>query len=163
MRATFLSVLALMAFGAAPAQQSNAAPAPAAGPAQQADPLPTIEQIRKRIEAGDGADALKHVNRLLSLRGKAAEAYSKHELLSLKGEAHLRLRANEAAAAAFRQAASEADDPQQKAVARATELLIRRSKNLGFTPNKVAKGGKAEPIDIVEAESRHKALSALFV
>lgn len=129
----------------------------------QREPLPTAEAIQTQIKSGNAADALKHLNRLLSLRGKAAEAYDRHELLALKGEAHLRLKANEAAATAFRQAAAETDDRQHKAVARATELLIRRSRNLAYTPKKVAKGEKGEAIDIIEPEQRHKALAALFV
>lgn len=151
MRAILLSIVVVLAASVrAPGQQ-------------QPDALPTTEAIQSQIQAGNAADALKHLNRLLSLRGKAAEAYSKYELLTLKGEAHLRLKANEAAATAFRQAAAETDDRQHKAVARATELLIRRSKNLAYTPKKVAKGDKADAIDIIEPEQRHKALAALFV
>ena len=163
MRTVFLSVLALLiATAAALAQQREPArPAPAAAP--QAEALPTVEEVQKLVQSGEAAEALKQVNRLLSLRGKAAESLDKYELFSLKGEAHLRLKANEAAAAAFRQAAAETDDRQHKAVARATELLIRRSKNLAYSQKKVVKGDKAEPIDIVNVDSRHKAISALFV
>ena len=164
MRMSPLSVLALL-IATAPAlaqQREPARPvAPAAAP--QAEPLSTVEEVQKLVQSGEGAEALKQVNRLLSLRGKAAESYDRYELFSLKGEAHLRLKSNEAAAAAFRQAAAETDDRQHKAVARATELLIRRSKNLTYSQKKVAKGDKSEPIDIVNADSRHKALSSLFV
>jgi hypothetical protein len=146
-----------------PAPPIKAAAAQPAQPAAQADPLPTVETIQKALKDNDAPEALKQVNRLLSLRGKAAEALDKYELLSLKGEAHLRLKASEAAAASFRQAAAATQDPQQQAVARATEVLIKRSKQLAYTPKKVAKGDKAEPIDVVEPESRQKALSALFV
>ena len=127
------------------------------------DPLPTVEEIRKLIDGGNGAEALKQLNRLLALRGKAAAPYEKYELLTLKGDAHLKLRANEAAASSFRQAAADTEDKVKQATARATEQLIRRSKNLAYTPKKVAKGGAAEPIDVVEPESRQRALAALFV
>jgi hypothetical protein len=177
MRAIWLSVcVAVMASVPVWAQQKSAARSPAKGgaaagagagapapAAPQPDPLPTVEQIEKLLQSGEAADALKQVNRLLTLRGKAAEAYDKYELLTLKGEAHLRLKANDAAAVSFRQAAAETEDRQKKALARATEQLIRRSRNLAYAPKKVAKGDKAEPIDVVDPDSRHKALSALFV
>lgn len=160
MRTPTLSVLALLIV-TAPALAQQREPAKPAAP--QAEPLPTVEDVQKLVQSGEAADALKQVNRLLSLRGKAAESYDRYELFSLKGEAHLRLKANEPAAAAFRQAAAETDDRQHKALARSTELLIRRSRNLAYTPKKVARGDKAEPIDIVNADSRRKAIAALFV
>lgn len=167
MRAILLSlIVTLMATAAATAQQKGAAPAenPGARPvAPQPEPLPTVDEVRRQLETGDAAEGLKQINRLLALRGKAAEGYDRHELLSLKGDAHLKLKANQAALVAFRQAAAATDDPQQQAVARATELLIKRSKNLAYTPKKVARGDKAEPIDIADPASRQKALAALFI
>src|SRR5688500_247547 len=160
----FLTTLpASAAPDAAPAKPAAKAPEKPAGAPAQPEPLPTVEEIRKLVDAGNVPDAMRDLNRLLALRGKAAEAYDKYELLTLKGDAHLRLRANEAAAGAFRQAASETDDKVKEAVARATEQLIRRSKNLAYTPKKAAKGQPAEPIDLVDPESRHRALAALFV
>jgi hypothetical protein len=163
-------LIALVSAGAQPAPKKDPAtpkkdPAPARPAAQpaQADPLPTVESVQKALKENDAPEALKQVNRLLSLRGKAAEGLDKHELLTLKGEAHLRLKATEAAAAAFRQAAAATEDPQQQAVARATEALIKKSKQLAYTPKKIAKGDKAEPVDVVDPDSRQKALAALFV
>lgn len=156
----------LIAAVSAPAQNAapKRGPAPAAAPpAAQPEPLPTTDGIRQLLQSGNAPDALKQINRLLSLRGKSAEGFDKHELLTLKGDTHLKLKANEAALAAFRQAAAATDDPQEQAVARATELLIKRSKNLAYTPKKVAKGDKPEPIDVVEPDSRQKAIAALFV
>lgn len=163
---TLASVLFLttLPVSAAPdaAPGKPAAKAPEKAPAQP-EPLPTVEEVRKLVEDGNVPDAMRHLNRLLALRGKAAEAYDKYELLTLKGDAHLRLRANEAAAVAFKQAAGETDDKVKEAAARATEQLIRRSRNLAYTPRKAAKGQPAEPIDLVDPESRHRALAALFV
>lgn len=160
-----LAVAVVVVSLSAHAQQPAKRPAPTRErlPAAQPDPLPTVEEIQKRLEAGDAPDALKKVNRLLLLRGKAAETYDKYELLTLKGDAHLRMKANDAAAASFRQAAAASDDVQHQAVARATELLIRRSKNFAYTPKKIARGETSEPIDVVAAEPRRKALAALFV
>jgi hypothetical protein len=164
-------LLALVSPGAQPAPKNQPAPArkdpaparPAAQPANQPDPLPTVETVQKALKDNDAPEALKQVNRLLSLRGKAAEGLDKYELLKFKGEAHLRLKASEAAAASFRQAAAATDDPQQQALAKATEALIKKSRQLAYTPKKVAKGDKAEPIDVVEPDSRAKAMAALFV
>ena len=169
MRSTPLTLASVLFLTTLPVSAApDAAVAKAAAKAQekapaQAEPLPTVEEVRKLVEAGDGPGALRHLNRLLALRGKAAEAYDRHELLTLKGDAHLRLRANEAAAVAFRLAAAATDDKVKEAVARATEQLIRRSKNLAYTPKRAAKGQPAEPIDVVNAESRQRALAALFV
>jgi hypothetical protein len=173
MRSTRLSLASVLLLTTlpAPAAPEEAPPKPAvkapdkaggAAPAQ-AEPVPTVEDVRKLLEAGNGSDALRQINRLLALRGKAAEAYDRYELLTLKGDAHLRLRANEAAAVAFKQAAGETDDKVKEAIARATEQLIRRSKGLAYTPKKAPKGQAAGPIDVVDPESRHKALAALFV
>jgi hypothetical protein len=147
----------------APAKKDPAPARPAAQPANQPEPLPTVESVQKALKDNDAPEALKQVNRLLSLRGKAAEGLDKYELLKFKGEAHLRLKASEAAAASFRQAAAATDDPQQQALAKATEALIKKSRQLAYTPKKVAKGDKAEPIDVVEPDSRAKAMAALFV
>jgi hypothetical protein len=136
---------------------------PALGQPAPAEPVPTPESARKLIDDGKAAEALKQVNRLLAMRGKAAEGLDRHAVLLLKAEAHLRLKAAEAAAVAFRQAAGETEDAEQQAIARASEQLIRRSKNLAYTPKKVARGDKAEPIDVVNLESRRKALGAMFV
>ena len=140
------------------------APEEAPHDANAPEPLPTIEEVRKLANDGDAAEALKQVNRLLNLRGKAAGDYDKYELLTLKGDAHLRMKAAEPAAVAFRQASLATDDVQHKAVARATELLIRKSRTLAYTPKKGAKPDqKPEAIDIVAPDSRQKALAALFV
>ena len=167
MRSLLLSLMVtLVSSGPAGAPQKAAAPAdePVARPAApQPLPLPSPEEVRKLLSAGDAQGAMKQINRLLALRGKAAEGFDRYELLTLKGDAHLKLKANEAALASFRQAGAATEDPQQQAVARATELLIKRSKNQAYTPKKAARGGKAEPIDITDPDSRQKALAALFV
>jgi hypothetical protein len=136
---------------------------PALGQPAPAEPVPTPESAQKLIDDGKPAEGLKQVNRLLSMRGKAAEGLDRHAVLLLKAESHLRLKAAEAAAVAFRQAAAETEDKEQQALARASEQLVRKSKNLAYTPKKITKGEKAEPIDIVDPESRRKALGAMFV
>ena len=138
-----------------------AAPAPAApaGPAAGAPPTPG--DVRALIDEGEAAEALKQVSRLLALRGPGARGLDRHELLVLKAEAHLRLRAGDAAAQAVKAAAEETGSREHAAVARGTELLIRRSRNLVYTPKK-APAGKRDPIDIVDPEKRRAALRAMF-
>ena len=143
------------------------APADPPNQARQApardDAPPSVQDLHKLLADGDAAEVLKHVSRLLTLRGKAAQEYDRYELLTLKADAHLRLRAGDAAAAAFRLAAAEATGHREReAAARAAEQLIRRSRGLAYTPKKVARGARAEPLDIVQPEARKAALRALF-
>jgi hypothetical protein len=80
---------------------------------------------------------------------------------------------------AFSQASRATDDPQKQAVARATEILIRRSKPLGYVPRTARAGGceprvakapaaaapkaqASQPIPIMEAADRKQAFAALF-
>jgi hypothetical protein len=161
-----LAALLLLAAAASPAEppaRAEKKPEKAA-PAQARDePLPTTDDVKKLVEGGDAAEAVKHLNRLLSLRGKAAEPYDKYELLTLKADAHLRLRAGAAAATALRQAGEATDDPAKKALCRATEELIRRSRNLAYAPRRPDKDApKPEPIDLVNPESRGQALARVF-
>lgn len=132
--------------------------------ARDAEAPPTPAEIRRHIDAGNGAEALRLVSRLLALRGKQAQTLDRHELLVLKAEAHLRNRSANAAALAFKQAAKETSDREKAAVARCTELLIRRSRNLAYTPKHPPGGNGAAPaeIDIVAPKTRQLALQALL-
>src|SRR4051812_3520121 len=160
-----LLLVALLAQAAPDKAKAPAKPAaaPKAALAVSDDEAPlSVADLRKLLDDGKPADVLKHVSRLLALRGKAAQAYDRSELLTLKAESHLRLRATDAAAVAFHQAAEATTDREKQAIARATEQLVRRSRNLAYTPRKVAKGGRPDPIDIVDAEKRRAALQAMF-
>lgn len=134
-----------------------AGPAPATAPAP-----PSMEEIHTRFELGDYDAVLRSLNHLLSLGGKAAEGYDKHELLTLRGETHLRMKQTDAAVNAFRQAAKATDDPQKSAVDLATEILIRRSKQSEYTPKAATAGQKPVAMSIIEPEKRKLAFRALF-
>ena len=180
---------------------SVAAPAPASTPAAPAAPaapvapvapaapsaampadLPTVEQLKAQLAEGKHQEVLKHVAKLLGLRGENAKAYDRYELLCLRGEAALRGKANSMAIEAFGQAARATTEPEKQAVARATEVLIRRAKPLGYVPRvapQLAPQGKvdaaaaaaataaraqvAQPIPIIEEADRKRAFAALFV
>jgi hypothetical protein len=137
--------------------------APAGAPAVD-EPMPTPQEVKKALDAGSPAEALRLVSRLLPLRGKAAAGLDRYELLMLKAESHLRLRAGDAAAQAFRQAAEQTENREQAAIARATEQLIRRSRGLAYTPKHPPKGraDASGPIDITDPDKRKSALQAMF-
>ena len=139
-------------------------PQPALGQAAAADTLPTFDEIRALYDKGEYKDTLKQLARLLSLKGKAAEGMDRYALLMLRAESHLRLKATSGATQALTEAAKVAPDEESAAKARALNLLIKRSKNLQFTP-KVAtgKGAAGGPFDITDEERREAAFNALYV
>jgi hypothetical protein len=181
---------------AAPAQRPTPAPAPASAPAAPISPvapsaaaavpgdLPTVEQLNAQLAEGKHQDVLKHVAKLLGLRGESAKAYDRYDLLCLRGEAALRGKASSMAIEAFGQASRATTDPEKQAVARATEVLIRRAKPLGYVPRTApqlapqekidaAAGGAAsaggaaraqaaQPIPLIEEADRKRAFAALF-
>ena len=137
--------------------------APRPSSAAGADPLPTQDEVHQLFDQGKYPLALQKLQRVLVLKGPAAKPYDRHDLLRLKAETHLRLKAQTAAAQAFGEAADEAgQDNQAGDVDRATALLIKRSQNFAYTPKVREKGKSADPISIMEAESRKQALAALF-
>lgn len=125
--------------------------------------LPTVDEIQALFDKGDYSETLKQLSRLLSLKGKAAEGMDRYTLLMLRGESHLRLKANSAATQALAEAAKAAPDDEAAAKARALAILVKRSKNLVFTP-KVAAGGKAASggIDLTDPKRRPDAFNALY-
>ena len=162
-----LLLAALLAQAAPVTPAKNAAPPPpppAPWPGAGPEALPSTKDVRAALDKNDPTEALRLVARLLSLHGKSAAGQDRYELLTLKAEAHLRLKAGDAAAQSFRLAAEQTDDRERAAVARATEQLIRRSRGLVYTPKREVKGqpGKRDPIDIVDPEKRKAALRAMF-
>lgn len=127
-----------------------------------ADPLPTPEEIHAAFDQQQYSQVLQKLQRVLLLKGAAAAPYDRHDLLRLKGETHLRMKAAQPAVQAFDDAAGETSDLKQAAVDRATAVLIKRSPALHYLPKVKEKGKPVEPIDIVDAEGRKKGLTALF-
>ena len=128
------------------------------------DVAPTADEIRALYDKGEYNEALKQLSRVLALKGKAAEGVDRYELLMLRAESHLRLKATGAALPALEEAAQVATDPEAAAKARALAILVRRSKNLQYTPKGGGGkgGGGAGPIDITDAERRPEAFEALY-
>jgi hypothetical protein len=130
----------------------------------------STQDIKAAYEKGDYAETLSLVNRVLLLKGKAAEAYDRLELLMLRADTQLRLRQQTAALKTLEEAqkvAKTTKDESGLAGARALALLIKKSKALQYTP-KVATGKGAEagaasaPIDITDPKHRKEAFEGLY-
>lgn len=177
-----INVVLVIALVAGAEMTSAQAPAPTPAPAvapEIAQPgigeqMPTVEQLNQQLSEGKHQDVLRQVAKLLALKGEAAKAYDRYELFSLRGEAALRGKANSMAMEAFAQAAKASDDPINQSTARATEILIRRSKPLGYVPKTLpaapaggkvdaaAKARASEPIAYIESADRKRAFAALL-
>ena len=183
-------LLTLMMTSAAMAQAPAQPAAPPAGPPALAQParpappagMPTIEQLRQQLDAGQHQEVLRTVAKLMSLKGPAAQAYDRYELLMLRGEAALRNKALPMSAEAFKAAQQETDDPDKQAVARANELLVRKSRQDGYVartplpaqPSASGETGAAPPgarpaaagdrtiLPIIDDAERKQAFAALF-
>lgn len=173
--------LTLTIVGSAGARAPAARQPGAKPPAAAAEGLPSAADVQQLFDEGKYKEALQKLSRVLALRGDAAKAYDRHLLLRLKGECHLRQKESAAAATAFELAAKEAPDETQRAVDVATAQLVKRSKNLTFTPSpkKAAPGAgggagavkanananaeKSGPIDITDPEKRKAAFAVMLV
>lgn len=126
----------------------------------------TMEDIRKLFDEGKYPEVLRAIGRVLPLKGRAAEGFDRYELLALKAETHLRMGSAPNAATTWGQAAEAADeqkDAQKAAVARATQMLLKRAKGTDYVPRVAARGAKKpDPIDILDPEKRKDALKAMY-
>src|SRR2546423_12285372 len=93
---------------------------------------PSAEQLHQMFNQGNYADVLKQLRAVLAV--KDAPGYDQYDLLTLKGETLLRMKIDSEAADSFRDAAKVAKSPEQASLARATELLLRRSAGGAFHP-----------------------------
>ena len=159
--ATVVAVLVVAQAGAAPAPKAQDVKPQAANAAA----LPNVDELHQLYRDGNYKETLQKLSRVLALKGDAAKAYDRHDLLRLRAETQLKLRDAAGAAATFEQAAKESHDDKARAVDVASQAVIKRSKNLQFIPaaKKGAKGAaKAEPIDVGDPEKRKEAFIVLF-
>src|SRR3954469_5071181 len=110
---------------------------------------PSSAELHQLFDNANYAQFLKELP--VALSAKDQSAYDRYELLTLKGEALLKTKADVAAADAFRDAAKAAKSDDAASLARATELLVRRSHQELYTPKQHAKSQTASTaaIDIV--------------
>lgn len=124
-------------------------------------PLPTQPEIQKLYDEKRYAEALRAVSRVTSLRQVPAD-YDRYALFVIKAECHLRLKQQPLAVDGFEKAASATDNENDRCVATATALLLKKSTAFAYKPRTSGDGKPAESIDIVEPEPRKQALLALF-
>ena len=146
------------------------------------EPAATADDVKAAYEKKDYKETLRLLGRVLSLKGKAAEGIDRYELLLLRAESNLHLKATTNAVQALEEAAKIAPDDNAAAKARGTITLIKRSRNLQYTP-KVRPGGGGTrsgagdakpatgdgeakpdgPFDITDPDQRQSALKALYL
>lgn len=130
-----------------------------------ADPA-SEEDAKAAFEKGDYKATLNILQRILAIKGKGAQGVDRYPLLMMRAESHLQLRSTSLALDSLEEAAKvakEASDEKAAAEARALSILIKRSRNLQFTP-KVAAGDKKAvgPIDLCDIKKRKDAFEALY-
>lgn len=125
------------------------------------EPLLMMDELKKLFEQGKYPELLKQLPRVLVLKGKAADPYNRYELLMLKFETHMHLKAMQPALFTLAEAQDVTDDVKKVAYCKSVVLLIKRSKNFAYQPGALKKE-KPPTIDIVERTSRQKALQAFL-
>ncbi|MGH7176465.1 MAG: hypothetical protein ACREJC_03705 [Tepidisphaeraceae bacterium] len=126
------------------------------------DALPTMQELRALLNEKQYQPLLQKVARVLSLKGQAGQSYDRYECLMLKGEAHLQLKTNSAAMAAFTEAAKDSKTSIEGATARAMIVLMKKSQAFAYnrkTPT--TQPGDAKSIDILDRAKRKDAFAAL--
>jgi hypothetical protein len=116
-----------------------------------------LDQVRAAIAAGEYQAALKQIDTQLFPTPK--DPTRRYELLMLKGECRLQLKDRTGAMTAFKSAAKAAGNVTELAAARANALIVERSTSGRYVPAVGGKGG--EPIDIMDIESRKRAMNQL--
>jgi hypothetical protein len=137
----------------------------AAAMAQEAAPLPTAALLKSQVEAGEYRPALQGLTRVLALKGPAAEPYDRLEMLLLRAECQLQLRAAAPALEALTQAQKEAvtrGDADKLGEVSAMMLLIQRSPAMRYTPKQSTGPLAKKPIEILDRGTRKEAYKALF-
>jgi hypothetical protein len=144
-----------------------------------ANPLGAVDEAKAAYERADYAETLRILGRVLALKGRAAEGLDRYELLMLRADAQLHTKAQAPALQALEEAAKiakVAQDDKRLADARALAMLIRRSKQLQFTPkaavaSKLPKSSATTgaaaattttTLDIADPKQRPDALAALY-
>jgi len=120
-----------------------------------------MEGAKADYAAGQYQPCLMKISRLLAMPDSKKNLPQRYDLFMLRGECLLQLKSGMVADDAFRAAATvlkDSDDTKKIADAEATAILIKASAGLKYQP----RDKSAEPIDIVDKESRKKAMQALY-
>jgi hypothetical protein len=147
MRVIIGAVLVVMAF----ANVGRAAP-----------PLvPTLADAQADFDGKEYKSALQKISKALTATDAKSAREARYDLFMLRGECLLRMNSRTLAIDAFRSAArtmKDDGDVQKAATAAGTAALIEASRNLKYTSPRQPN----DAMDVVEPESRKKALNALF-
>jgi hypothetical protein len=154
-----VAIAVCLAASVAAAAEPPKPPADAAA----AEPVsPAVQEALGFLESGNYQACLRKIGIQLSRTNEARPGTTdRYELLMLRGECLLRMRQPAGAASAYDAAAASMKTSRDVArVAKATALaaLCKASPSLTYT----RKAPGSSPIDIVNAESRLKALQALY-
>jgi hypothetical protein len=144
------------------AANDDNAPAPVASP--------SVADAQAKFAAGDYHASLRIIARLLSSNLVKPDTPERYDLFMLRGECMLRLKQRIAAQEAFDAASrvmKQRQDVDRVACANAMAALVKASGGLEYKPAlKVNDRGTIAPaaagIDIVEPESRKRAMTALY-
>jgi len=122
--------------------------------------LPTTAELRTMLDAKQYKAVMREVARAMSVKGNdGAIAYDRGELLLIRGEAQLGLRAEPGAAKSFREAVEAAENESTRRSAQTLGLLLDRAEGLTYTA-KTGPAAARREIDIVA--DRNAALAALL-
>lgn len=127
------------------------------------EPPPSMDELRKLYADKQWQPLLQGVSRVLPLRGAASQPYDRYELFTMKGEAHLQLKQQTAAASAFEEAGKvEGADKVKKAVADSMVLLIKRSQQFQYNrKSPTSQPSEPKTIDLLDTNKRKDAFGAL--
>jgi hypothetical protein len=140
-------------------------PPPSAAAHGGNDPFAMVDDAKAAFEKGEYNETLRLIGRINALKGKSAEGLDRYELFTLKAESHLKLKQTTNAIDALEEAAKVAkalNDDKGAAEARALTTLIKRSKNLQFTPKVSVGKRERKSIDITDLKAREEAMDALY-
>src|SRR4051812_40079846 len=125
------------------------------------DAPPSVEQLKALLAQQKYQDVIRGVARNLALKGPAAQSVDRYAMLMLRGEAYLRTRAVPPAVEAFAAAEKETTDASKRDLARANQILLKKSKPQGYLP-RPSPTSKPAAIPIAEEADRKAAWAALL-
>lgn len=127
------------------------------------DPPATMQELQQLYDAKDWQTLLQKVTKVLPLRGQAAAAYDRYELLMMKGDAHLNLKQGPAASSTFDEASKIKDlDKVKMAKADGMVLLIKRGQSGVYKRKSPAtQPGEEKQFDLTDRDKRKAAFAAL--
>jgi hypothetical protein len=167
---TMLAAAITLAFSASvhaddaplPPPADSVATAPAPSHPLAANEMLSSDELHKLVDAGQYKDALRGLARPLQLRGPAAGAYDRHDLLMLKAECLIQSHDNATALATLALAHKEsaaAAKPEEVLLADALAELIQKSTGGVYLPKT---GASRLPIKLLDRSARKSAYDALF-